>query len=60
MSDAERCSTKTISVEHSVRDETPEVHKRPCNHVHDHVVAAGRGSAFNIYRCRYCGEEEWQ
>ena len=34
--------------------------KPPCNHVHDHVVAAGRGSAFNIYRCRYCGQEQWQ
>lgn len=59
MSDVERSSTKTMSVEHSVRDEISEARKRPCNHVHDHVVAAGRGSAFNIYRCRYCGEEEW-
>jgi hypothetical protein len=33
--------------------------KPPCTHVHDHVVCAGRGSAFNVYRCRYCGDEEW-
>lgn len=33
--------------------------KPPCNHVHDHVVCAGRGAVFNVYRCRYCGEEEW-
>ncbi|TAU33347.1 hypothetical protein ELI20_21085 [Rhizobium ruizarguesonis] len=37
----------------------PEKPKPVCNHVHDHVVCAGRGAAFNIYRCRYCGDEEW-
>ena len=39
--------------------EQEEKPKPPCNHVHDHVVCAGRGAAFNVYRCRYCGEEEW-
>ncbi|WP_171820889.1 hypothetical protein [Rhizobium leguminosarum] len=33
--------------------------KPVCRHVHDHVVCAGRGAAFNVYRCRYCGDEEW-
>jgi hypothetical protein len=33
--------------------------KKACAHVHDHVVCAGRGAVFNIYRCRYCGDEEW-
>ena len=28
-------------------------------HVYDHAVCAGRGAAFNIYACRYCGDEEW-
>jgi hypothetical protein len=37
----------------------PDKPKPPCKHVCDHVVCAGRGSPFNIYRCRYCGEEEW-
>ncbi len=23
------------------------------------VVCAGRGSAFNIYRCALCGREDW-
>jgi hypothetical protein len=42
--------------------EKPERKEKPkpiCSHVHDHVVCAGRGAAFNIYRCRYCGDEEW-
>lgn len=24
-----------------------------------HVVCAGRGSIFNVYRCDRCGDEEW-
>lgn len=40
-------------------DRLREINKKPCMHVHDHVVAAGGGAVFNVYRCRYCGEEEW-
>jgi hypothetical protein len=41
-----------------VKEQT-EKPKSVCRHVHDHVVCAGRGAAFNVYRCRYCGDEEW-
>ena len=38
---------------------TEDKPKPVCKHVHYHVVCAGRGAAFNVYRCRYCGDEEW-
>ena len=41
-------------------DKSPGDTSKPnCQHVHDHVVCACRGSAFNVYRCRNCGDEEW-
>jgi hypothetical protein len=35
----------------------PEPTSKACDHIHDHVAC---GSAFNVYRCRYCGKEDWQ
>lgn len=36
-----------------------EENKPPCNHVYDHVAIGNGPCGFNVYRCRYCGDEDW-